>query len=51
MKRFTVRTMRKHGSDDDLYFKTWAQVIKYMKKARKFKGENQAEYFTIFFGE
>lgn len=47
----TVRTMRKHGSNDDEYFKTWADAIAFMKKARQIRGENQAWRFTISFGE
>lgn len=47
--RFTVRTMRRHGSDDDSYFNTWSEVLKFMKRQRKRSGEDRAIDFTISF--
>lgn len=49
--RITVRTMRSHGSNDDSYFKTWADAIAYMKRERKRRGEEQAVDFTVSFGD
>jgi hypothetical protein len=49
--RFTVKAMRAHGSDDEHYFKTWAQVVRFMKRARKFRKLNKAISFEIYFNE
>lgn len=49
--RFTVVAMRVHGSSDEHYFKTWKQVLQFMKRARKFGKQNRAISFEIYFKE